>query len=54
MKEASHVLCYVCKGVTSIGLLGFAFGQSYAGTVLLLYGGQDFVAGGLPELLLKW
>lgn len=54
VKEASHVLCYVCKGVTSIGLLGFVFAQSYAGTVLLLYGGEAFVAGGLPELLLKW
>lgn len=52
--EASQVLKNVCKGVTSIGLMGFVFGQSYAGTVLLLYGGQDFVAGGLPELLLRW
>lgn len=54
VKEASQVLRYVCKGVTSIGLIGFVFGQSYAGTVLLLYGGEDFVAGGLPEVLLKW
>lgn len=44
----------VCKAVTSIGLLAFVFGQSYSGTVLLLYGGADFVAGGLPELLLRW
>jgi oligosaccharide translocation protein RFT1 len=54
VKEASQVLKNVCKGVTSIGLIGFVFGQSYAGTLLLLYGGQDFVAGGLPELLLRW
>lgn len=52
--EASQVLRNVCKGVTSIGLIGFVFGQSYAGTVLLLYGGSDFVASGLPELLLRW
>ena len=54
IKEASEVLKNVCKGVTSIGLMGFVFGQSYAGTLLLLYGGQDFVASGLPELLLRW
>jgi oligosaccharide translocation protein RFT1 len=54
VKEASQVLRNVCKGVTSIGLIGFVFGQSYSGTLLLLYGGQDFVAGGLPELLLRW
>lgn len=30
------------------------FGQSYAGTVLYLYGGEDFVAGGQPEVLLRW
>lgn len=54
VKEASEVLKNVCKGVTSIGLIGFVFGQSYSGTLLLLYGGQDFVASGLPELLLRW
>lgn len=54
VKEASQVLKNVCKCVTSIGLIGFTFGQSYAGTLLLLYGGKDFVAGGLPELLLRW
>lgn len=52
--EASEVLRNVCKGVMSIGLLGFTFGQSYAGTLLLLYGGHDFVSSGLPELLLRW
>lgn len=54
VKEASGVLRNVSKGVTSIGLIGFVFGQSFAGTLLLLYGGQDFVASGLPELLLRW
>lgn len=52
--EASGVLSHICKGVLSVGLVGFVFGQSYSGTLLLLYGGQDFVAGGLPELLLRW
>lgn len=54
VKEASNVLRNVSKGVTSIGLIGFVFGQSYAGTLLLLYGGHDFVASGLPEILLRW
>lgn len=44
----------LCQVVTSIGLLAFVFGQSYAGTLLYLYGGSDFVAGGLPETLLRW
>lgn len=52
--EAAQVLSQVCRAVTSIGLLGLIFGQSYAGTLLLLYGGADFVAGGLPETLLRW
>lgn len=54
VNEACQVLSYVCKTVTSIGLVGFVFGQSYSGTLLLLYGGSDFVEGGLPELLLRW
>lgn len=54
VEEASGVLSNICKGVLSVGLVGFVFGQSYSGTLLLLYGGQDFVAGGLPELLLRW
>ncbi|XP_053658669.1 protein RFT1 homolog [Anopheles marshallii] len=54
VQEASNVLAYVMKTVTSIGLLAFVFAQSYSGTVLLLYGGKDFVEGGLPELLLRW
>jgi oligosaccharide translocation protein RFT1 len=54
VNEAANVLSYVCKIVSSIGLLGLVFGQSYAGTLLLLYGGQEFVAGGLPEVLLRF
>ncbi|XP_055546715.1 protein RFT1 homolog [Wyeomyia smithii] len=54
VNEACLVLSYVCKTVTSIGLLGLVFGQSYSGTILLLYGGADFVEGGLPEVLLRW
>lgn len=54
VNEACQVLSYVCKTVSSIGLLGFVFGQSYAGTLLLLYGGSEFVEGGLPEVLLRW
>uniref|UniRef100_A0A1Q3F2T3 Protein RFT1 homolog n=1 Tax=Culex tarsalis TaxID=7177 RepID=A0A1Q3F2T3_CULTA len=54
VNEACLVLSYVCKTVTSIGLLGFVYGQSYSGTLLLLYGGAEFVEGGLPEILLRW
>lgn len=52
--EAAKVLSNICRTVSSIGLLAFVFGQSYAGTLLYLYGGADFVEGGLPETLLKW
>lgn len=34
--------------------MGFVFGQSYSETLLFLYGGAEFISGGLPELLLKW
>lgn len=54
VEEAANVLSCVCKGVTSIGILTFIFGQSFAGTLLYLYGGADFVEGGLPEALLRW
>lgn len=54
MSETADVLTNLCRAVSSIGLLAFVFGQSYAGTLLLLYGGADFVAGGLPETLLRW
>lgn len=53
VNETGEVLSNICKAVTSIGLLAFVFGQSYAGTVLLLYGGSDFVGDGLPETLLQ-
>lgn len=52
--ECGRVLQNLCKAVSSIGLLAFVFGQSYAGTVLLLYGGPEFVKDGLPETLLRW
>lgn len=54
VSESGAVLSNLCKAVTSIGLLAFIFGQSYAGTLLLLYGGADFVSDGLPEMLLRW
>lgn len=54
VSECADVLTNLCHAVSSIGLLAFVFGQSYAGTLLLLYGGADFVAGGLPETLLRW
>lgn len=52
--ECGRVLQNLCKAISSIGLLAFVFGQSYAGTVLLLYGGPEFVRDGLPETLLRW
>lgn len=52
--EASQVLANVCRIVFTIGLIGFTMGQSYAGTILLFYGGPDFVASGLPVNLLRW
>ncbi|XP_055636138.1 protein RFT1 homolog [Toxorhynchites rutilus septentrionalis] len=54
VNEACQVLSYLFRVVTSIALVGFVFGQFYAGTILLLYGGADFVEGGLPEILLRW
>ncbi|KAJ6643609.1 Protein RFT1 like [Pseudolycoriella hygida] len=53
VNETGEVLSNICKAVTSIGLLALVFGQSYAGTVLLLYGGSDFVSVDLPETLLR-
>ncbi|XP_011198497.2 protein RFT1 homolog isoform X1 [Bactrocera dorsalis] len=52
--QAANVLHNLSLAVTSIGLLALTFGQSYSHTLLLLYGGADFVAGGLPEKLLQW
>ncbi|EDW07658.1 protein RFT1 homolog [Drosophila mojavensis] len=54
VRQASSVLNNLLLGVSSIGLLAFTFGQSYSHTLLLLYGGEDFVAGGLPQRLLQW
>lgn len=55
VKEANSVLINLCKVVTSIGLIGLVFGQSYSRTVLTLYGGEKFVGGdGLSVLLLRW
>lgn len=55
IEQASFVLYNLCKVVTSIGLMGLVFGQSYAKTVLILYGGPKFVDDdGLSVLLLRW
>ncbi|EDV45923.1 protein RFT1 homolog [Drosophila erecta] len=54
VRQASSVLNNLLLGVSSIGLIAFTFGQSYSYPVLLLYGGPDFVAGGLPQSLLQW
>lgn len=53
IKESCAVLSHVCKTVSSIGLIVLVFGQSYAKTLLLLYGGESFVASGLPVQLLR-
>lgn len=53
IQESCTVLSEVCKTVSSIGLIVLVFGQSYARTLLLLYGGEAFVASGLPVQLLK-
>lgn len=51
--ESSTVLSQLCKTVSSIGLIVLVFGQSYARTLLLLYGGEAFIASGLPVQLLR-
>lgn len=53
IQESCTVLSQVCKTVTSIGLIVLVFGQSYARTLLMLYGGEAFVASGLPVQLLR-
>lgn len=53
VSESCIVLCQLCKIVTSIGLIVLVFGQSYARTLLLLYGGEGFVGSGLPVLLMR-
>lgn len=53
--QAHSVLENLLKVVTSIGLIGMVFGQSYAKTVLTIYGGAKFVdEDGLSVLLLRW
>lgn len=55
VEQASSVLYNLLKVVTSIGLIGLVFGQSFAKTVLTLYGGAKFVGeDGLAVLLLRW
>lgn len=53
IQESCTVLSQVCKTVGSIGLVVLVFGQSYARTLLTLYGGEAFVASGLPVQLLR-
>lgn len=53
VQESCAVLSQVCKTVSSIGLIVLAFGQSYAKTLLMFYGGEAFVASGLPVQLLR-
>lgn len=53
IRESSTVLSQVCKTVSSIGLIVLVFGQSYAYTLLWMYGGESFVASGLPVQLLR-
>ncbi|XP_045498048.1 protein RFT1 homolog [Colias croceus] len=53
IQESCTVLSQVCKTVSSIGLIVLVFGQSYSCTLLTLYGGQAFVASGLPVQLLR-
>lgn len=53
--QAQLVLYNLLKVVTSIGLIGMVFGQSFAKTVLTIYGGTKFVEDdGLSVLLLRW
>lgn len=55
VEQASSVLYNLLKVVTSIGLIGMVFGQSFAKTVLTLYGGSRFVDDdGLSVILLRW
>lgn len=53
IQESCVVLSQVCKTVSSIGLIVLVFGQSYAHTLLWMYGGEAFVASGLPVQLLR-
>ncbi|KAG6456583.1 protein RFT1 homolog [Manduca sexta] len=53
IQESCTVLSQVCKTVSSIGLIILVFGQSYARTLLMLYGGEAFVVSSLPVQLLR-
>lgn len=53
IQESCTVLSQVCKTVSSIGLVVLVFGFSYSHTLLTLYGGEAFVASGLPVQLLQ-
>ncbi|XP_050350462.1 protein RFT1 homolog isoform X1 [Nymphalis io] len=53
IQESCTVLSQVCKIVSSIGLVVLVFGLSYSRTLLTLYGGEAFVASGLPVQLLQ-
>lgn len=53
IQESCTVLSQVCKIVSSIGLIVLVFGFSYSRTLLTLYGGEEFVASGLPVQLLQ-
>ncbi|XP_031629775.1 protein RFT1 homolog [Contarinia nasturtii] len=54
VEQAHSVLYNLLKVVTSIGLIGVVYGQSYAKTVLTLYGGTKFVDDdGLSVILLR-
>ncbi|KAJ0176582.1 hypothetical protein K1T71_007761 [Dendrolimus kikuchii] len=53
IQESCQVLSQACKTVSSIGLIVLVFGQSYARTLLTMYGGEAFVASGLPVQLLR-
>lgn len=54
VEQASSVLYNLLKVVTSIGLIGMVFGQSFAKTVLTAYGGEKFVEDDLSVILLRW
>ncbi|XP_066599565.1 man(5)GlcNAc(2)-PP-dolichol translocation protein RFT1 [Prorops nasuta] len=52
VEESANVLKHMCSTVTSIGLIVLVFGQSYASTLLWLYGGTTFSTD-LPILLMR-
>ncbi|ENN77951.1 hypothetical protein YQE_05628, partial [Dendroctonus ponderosae] len=52
--EAAKVLGQLCKVVTSIGLIGVVFGQSYSYSLLYFYGGKKLVSTALPTTLLQF